>query len=401
MSGLNPLQSVYFIPLAAAMVAVVSYVYFSQASNKKGMVNPSTSTPIKDHLSLQLKSQEVNSGVLDQFPMKEKLDLQTRVANAVTASDLLQIFVDYKKLGRLRLNTDRITSDESFNQANEQAFKDLVRERILINNVPIEPVQHADKNFRQKFLTRIEDTISAHVADLKMRQLIAPHICCHLSRTRAGGDSYFAIQDIFATPQFTITAAAAASHPPTSLLVTPDGWAVITTTSNFDVYSKTDLSGEDDTQPSALVTISAVVEEAVPLSQQAKEAWVRFIKINSRENSPANNVKGDERHSVALPVSRTLKLTCAEPGRASRLYGSANLAQPVRRASTSPGTLPADPRAMRCGSIDKNSSSARGSLYSSSPNGSGKVSTNSKESTIMQKSLEQLRASGGLKTVNE
>jgi hypothetical protein len=361
-------QPVYLLPIAVAVVIIAaSYVALSRVLKKE---SAPPSTPIKDHLSLRLK-EKVASSVLDQFSMKQKLSLQTRVANAMTADDLLNIFSDYRELEHLRLTTEKITSDESLNLANEQAFKDLVRERVLINEVSVEPMEHDIKDFRKNFQARIQDTIARHVSDSKLRDLIATHICCHLSRTRAGGDSFFAIQDIFASPQFTITAAAAYTHPPTSLLVTNDGWAVVTTTSNFDVYCQTDLSGEDDGHPEALVTISALVEEAVPLSKNAKHAWSEFMHQNGRVEEPDTLV--EERHAVALPVSRTLRLTCTLPV-PSMYYGYAEKSFSISDSNIAVGGL----------------SAPKGPSFQPAPA--------SKEGVITQKSMESLRHTGAFKS---
>jgi hypothetical protein len=407
-------QAVYLMPIAVAVVVLASYAALSRGS--KGGSSPHTSpasTPIKEHLSLKLK-EKVASSVLDQFSLKQKLSLQTRVANAMTADDLLNIFSDYRELEHLRLTTEKITSDESLNQANEQAFKDLIRERVLINEVAVEPMEHDSKDFRKKFQARIQDTISKHVSDSKLQDLIAKHLCCHLSRTRAGGDSFFAIQDIFATPQFTITAAAAYTHPPTSLLVTNDGWAVVTTTSNFDVYCQTDLSGEDDGHPEALVTISALVEEAVPLSKNAKAAWVQFMHLNGRVEEPEKVV--DERHAVALPVSRTLRLTCTLPV-PSMYYGYAEKSFGLSPRSSSGQSSPSDFTATRSGSGDeaKHSCGSCGSRGFSSLDPVGNSNRmgsanlrqpssslpSSKEGAIMQKSIESLRETGAFKKRGE
>ena len=53
-----------------------------------------------------------------------------------------------------------------------------------------------------------------------------------------------------------ITASPHYTHPPTDLLITDDGWAVITTTSNFDVYLEQDIADNADDHPEPLVTIS-------------------------------------------------------------------------------------------------------------------------------------------------
>lgn len=401
------LSAGYIYSAGLAFVIVVSYAAFTISSRRSAasvaMSTSFMSAPIKDHLSVKLKGKVAS--VLDQLPLKQKLSLQTRVANAMTAADLLQIFADYRELERLRLSTEKITSDELLSQANEQAFKDLVRERVMINEVAIEPMQHAEKDFRQKFQAHIQETISKHVKDLTMRDLIATHICCHLSRTRAGGDSFFAIQDIFATPQFTITAAAAYTHPPTSLLVTTDGWAVITTTSNFDVYCKEAFSREDDEHPEALVTISALVEEAVPLSLTAKEAWVKFVEVNGIKPDPSDKMEGDVKHAAALPVSRTLRLTCTLPvpsmyyGYIEKSFGIGDNTQygspggrdsPLSSNAGRPGDDTRGPR------ISDPASSGGAYMRHPSPSNLPK----NKDGVIFQKSIASLRENNAIKRIS-
>ena len=91
---------------------------------------------------------------------------------------------------------------ESDNCAQEQSFRDLIRERIEINNKPVN-IDSANIPFRQfkhEFQLVVEDAIRPHVhageEDPNRLSEIAVLICCHLSRTRSGGDSLFAIRDL-------------------------------------------------------------------------------------------------------------------------------------------------------------------------------------------------------------
>ena len=77
--------------------------------------------------------------------------------------------------------------------------------------------------------------------------------------------------------QLVITASHTDTHPPTDLHISDDGWATITTTSNFDVYLYDHLHPDADAVlgdmcPTPLVTLSARLEEAFILGDDVKAA---------------------------------------------------------------------------------------------------------------------------------
>ena len=152
---------------------------------------------------LPLQEPEVPSGILDQFPDKERWRLQSLVANARSVTDLLNIFSEFHDLQSLQLPTISDMSSEN-TSIKEQAFRDLVRERVVVNDTPVEPGTSPSSDpsqFERDFEAHIQNAISKHVPDPLKRKNISMHLCCHLSRTRAGGDSFFAVQDVFICPQ--------------------------------------------------------------------------------------------------------------------------------------------------------------------------------------------------------
>jgi hypothetical protein len=72
------------------------------------------------------------------------------------------------------------------------------------------------------------------------------------------------------------------THPPTDLHATDDGWADITTTSNFDVYLHDHLHhalNDNDSHPLPLVTLSATLHKpslpppAITISSSSAKSW--------------------------------------------------------------------------------------------------------------------------------
>ena len=180
----------------SVFVVVVSILVFMHQSKPKQVKNivELYPTPTAD---------DIPSAILDQFPDKQRWRLQTRVANARSASDLLNIFAEFQDLQNLSLPTI-IDATTELHVAKEQAFRDLVRERVVVNDTPVEPGTSPSSDpsqFKRDFEAHIQEAIMRHVSDPIRRKNISMHICCHLSRTRAGGDSLFAVQDIFKSPQ--------------------------------------------------------------------------------------------------------------------------------------------------------------------------------------------------------
>jgi hypothetical protein len=135
-------------------------------------------------------------------PPEKKWLLQSRVANARSPNDFFSIFDEFDILHKLKLPVQRLHSDVI--QLTEQTFRDLVRDKININDELVrvdDAVARSPELFQSYFHNRIKEAISDHLSDLQKIDTLALYICCHLSRTRAGGDTLFAVKDIFDSPQ--------------------------------------------------------------------------------------------------------------------------------------------------------------------------------------------------------
>lgn len=138
-------------------------------------------------------------------PPEKKWLLQSRVANVKTPNDIFAIFDEFDILHKLKLPVRRLNSE--INQLADQAFRDLVRDKININDEPVkvdDAVARSPELYRSYFHNRIKEAISDHISDLERTDKLSLYLCCHLSRTRAGGDTLFAVKDIFDSPQVII-----------------------------------------------------------------------------------------------------------------------------------------------------------------------------------------------------
>jgi hypothetical protein len=146
-----------------------------------------------------------NISVLNQIVAVDRQELQVRIACASNSEDLYSILDDFPILKDLNLPTE--CKLRSINTENiDQTFRDLIRERVTLNEIPLRLDNTTGiQQFKDKFLNAIENSIATHVTDIKKRKQLAMHICLHLSRTRSGGDSLFAVQNIFASQQVIMT----------------------------------------------------------------------------------------------------------------------------------------------------------------------------------------------------
>mmetsp|Transcript_4040 Transcript_4040/g.6262 ORF Transcript_4040/g.6262 Transcript_4040/m.6262 type:complete len:341 (-) Transcript_4040:310-1332(-) len=217
---------------------------------------------------------ETNESVLLLINPKDRQKLRKRVQCATTTEDFFNIFNEFEFLRKLNMPVSNVSEEPP--EAVEQAFRDLVRDKISINNIPIVMGANSTvpKKFKSYFHGIVKKVISDHAVDKKKRDVLATRICCYLSRTRSGGDSLFAVRDIFDSPQLIIAASHTDTHPPTELQVTDDGWATITSTSNFDVYLSDSLHAPDacgsatDIIPAPIVTLSVRLDEALSLTEK-------------------------------------------------------------------------------------------------------------------------------------
>lgn len=171
-----------------------------------------------------------SAGILDSMSQTCRLRLQSRVANAKSAEDLYLIFDDFDVLHRLELRIDPSHTGAS----PAQAYRDLVRDKVNINSESVlvtEEQARSPVSFQLFFhglalgvvrelnassLALVHEQEQAGQQSLQARSSfsavsqasrsldedrLATHLCCHLARTRAGGDSFFCVSHIFNSPQ--------------------------------------------------------------------------------------------------------------------------------------------------------------------------------------------------------
>ena len=218
--------------LAASSLLLLLRTYPSSSSPSSSPSSPSKqpATPA------QQQKEKKGSSVLDLMSQTERLRLQSRVANAKSAEDLYLIFDDFAVLHHLDLQIER--ERERDQGSADQAFRDLVRDKVNINNESVlvpEEHTHSPVAYRSYFHSLVLDVVrelSASSLALVQKSLpqnegrekqntehmpslsavksasrgldleqLATHLCCHLARTRAGGDTFFCLSDIFNSPQ--------------------------------------------------------------------------------------------------------------------------------------------------------------------------------------------------------
>jgi hypothetical protein len=117
--------------------------------------------------------------------------------------------------------------------------------------------------------------------------------------------------------QLVIIASHTDTHPPTDLHVTDDGWAYITTTSNFDVYLHDHLHhapNDNDSHPLPLVTLSATLHEAIVIADKPSLP-PPGITISSSSSSLAKSWS-----DLPLPFYRKMSVVCFDPANPSSSF---------------------------------------------------------------------------------
>lgn len=117
------------------------------------------------------------------------------------------------------------------------------------------------------------------------------------------------------------------THPPTDLHVTDDGWAYITTTSNFDVYLHEHLHPQGDdldlqsAHPLPLATLSARLEEAIVIAEK-KEIPSTSAPLLSEFHDQTTKHWSD----LPLPLYRRMSIVCFDPTNPNSFHGGGILA---------------------------------------------------------------------------
>jgi hypothetical protein len=195
-------ESLPWIVGVSIVVIILSTIYFVGALNRRKRGNEEE-TQIKPeaaalHSDDRLQTTKLSYVIIE--PPEKKWLLQSRVANAKTTHDFFNIFDDFDILHKLKLPVNSSFSD--ITDSRGQVFRDLVRDKININDVAVDIESLSEnKNFEQDFHGLIKSSISQHLTDSSRLDSLAMYICGHLSRTRAGGDTLFAVKDIFDSPQ--------------------------------------------------------------------------------------------------------------------------------------------------------------------------------------------------------
>lgn len=118
------------------------------------------------------------------------------------------------------------------------------------------------------------------------------------------------------------------THPPTDLHITDDGWAYITTTSNFDVYlhehlHPQEIEGDDcDNQlvhPLPLATLSARLEEAIVIGEKKDLKQSLPQPILTQAESKAQTTKNWS--DLPLPLYRRMSIVCFDPTNPNVFHG--------------------------------------------------------------------------------
>lgn len=350
------------LPVLAATLVVASSValaIFVRRSAARSTLNVAPTN----------EDSQCSVGILDSMSQADRLRLQSRIANAKSAEDLYLIFDDFDALHRLALRIDP-SHCHSNGASPVQAYRDLVRDKVNINSESVlvtEQQARSPASFQQFFhglalglvrelaassLALVQEQEKAGQLSLSARSSfsavsqssraldedrLATHLCCHLARTRAGGDSFFCVSHIFNSPQLVITVSHTDTHPPTDLDTSADGWAFITTTSNFDVYlaqhlhrsaedtsCTVDESGADGSGCVPLVTMSVRLEEALPVSAAAQLECGASVS------------------ATPLPYSRMMSIVCFDPCDPTRFRGGGGgktVGTYVRRCSPVTGAV--------------------------------------------------------------
>lgn len=341
----------------AAVVLLLAAVSFSWLQRRSIMKKKKNNNNNKEEEQASKPSSpgRARRSILDQMSQTERLRLQSRIANSNCSEDLYSIFDDFSVLHELILDTETEegSSEAHFTARADQAFRDLVRDKVNINDESVSiTVEHCSrpKLFQQFFHEKILGIVRQQIKDsrelAKSQQhlgtressietetkldesRLATHICCHLARTRAGGDTFFSLSEIFNSPQLVITVGHTDTHPPTDLHTSDDGWAFITTTSNFDVYLAKDLHADSERSAHAgmaesdlgqnacipLATLSARLEEAIPVTAEAQLERINFMKSLPNDQKAAQTWSASPvMSSTPEPFYRKLSIVCFDP----------------------------------------------------------------------------------------
>lgn len=129
------------------------------------------------------------------------------------------------------------------------------------------------------------------------------------------------------------------THPPTDLHITEDGWAYITTTSNFDVYLHDHLHSQEN-HPEPLATLSARLEEALVIgelkeSNQHTTQSIISTSLTQQQQQSSSTEKEENWNDFPVPLYRKMSIVCFDPSKPNVFHGGWTADEPENRSSQS------------------------------------------------------------------
>jgi hypothetical protein len=149
----------------------------------------------------------------------------------------------------------------------EQAFKDAVRETIILNGAPFSGTDAL------KLMRELERLTAPFAHNAAARAGAAMDILRAASRTCTGGDSYFGVSILFLRPGVVVTAGHCAARPIEVTINSESGRATIVSHNVYEVHDEEDLMEGDDGD--GIITIDTVIEERIDCISSTSDRTMR------------------------------------------------------------------------------------------------------------------------------
>ena len=163
---------------------------------------------------------------LDSLKETAREHLLSDIRLATTYSDYLSLFhVHRGVLLHLPLPNTQPTTKE-------QAFKDAVREKYMLNGMPL------DGSNTSELVTRIEGMVAPFTFSESARTNTSLDVLRAAARTTTGGDSYFLTSTLFGRPGVMVTAGHVGSHRPIRVDSSRSGTIEIRTWNVYEIHDE-------------------------------------------------------------------------------------------------------------------------------------------------------------------
>lgn len=195
------------VTVVSLLCASILIDYSNKIKKRKGRIHP------------EIKSHDNSFSIIPQIPVKQREHIinSLNTTNNV-AENISLIFKEYNNIFS-RIECPSCPLDISI----DQAFRDLVRERVELNNSLVQINSDIPPAaFQSQFLAAIKEVVCPRIVADVDKDTVALIICRYLSRTRSGGDSLFALRDLFSSSEYTIIASSE-DHAGTGECSSPGG----------------------------------------------------------------------------------------------------------------------------------------------------------------------------------